>query len=178
MAKIQVIAVKERIVYFRKEPQEIHIKDGLYLNVEVYNKSTVERILGVVATAEESKAIIDYAKKVNREAYGDRCKFDFENYNDKDSVYVTYGTRTYDVEKVISLSDIENLKDAEKINICGYRASDLVVIACRYQLENIDNELLADNNKAYIDGYNKAHEEIQKSLDNIVGSIGDANEKN
>lgn len=168
MAKIQAIAVNERIVYFRKEPEEIHIKDGLYLNVEVYNKYTVERVLGVVATAEESKAIIDYAKKVNLEAYGDKCKFAFENYKDKDSVYITYGTRTYDVEKIVNIGDISCLKDAEKFLICGYRASDLVIMACRYQLDNIDNELLTDNNKAYIDGYNKAHEEIQAQLDNII----------
>lgn len=64
------------------------------------------------------------------------------------------------------------LKEAENIYICGYRASDLVIIAERYKLAKIDNKLLADNNKAYIDGYNKAHEEIQKSIDNIVGSFG------
>lgn len=171
MAKIQVIAVTERIVYYRKEPEEIHIRDGLYLNVEVYNKSTVERVLGVVATAEESRAIIDYAKKVNLEAYGDRCKFD-DDYKDKDAVYISYETRTYDVEKIVNIGDISCLKDAEKFLICGYRASDLVIMACRYQLDNIDNELLTDNNKAYIDGYNKAHEEIQKSIDNIIGSFG------
>lgn len=171
MAKIQVIAVTERIVYFQKEPQEIHIKDGLYLNVEIYNKTTLERILGVVATAEESKEFIDYAKKVNREAYGDRCRFNGD-YNDKDAVYITYGTRTYDVKEVNNLGDITCLKEAENIYICGYRASDLVIIAERYKLAKIDNELLSDNNKAYIDGYNKAHEEIQKSIDNIVGSFG------
>lgn len=87
-------------------------------------------------------------------------------------------TTSFDIDLSKIDFSLTCLKEAENIYICGYRASDLVIIAERYKLAKIDNELLSDNNKAYIDGYNKAHEEIQKSIDNIVGSFGDANEKN
>lgn len=169
MAKIQVIAVTERMISYWKEPQKIDVSKDLSLIVDVYHTKGVESILGFVTTAEESKKLINNAKKVNREIYGDRCKFN-DDFNDKDAVYITYGTMTFEVDNVVG--DVSCFKEAEKINICGYRASDLVIIAERYKLAKIDNELLADNNKAYIDGYNKAHEEIQKSIDNIVGSFG------
>jgi len=68
------------------------------------------------------------------------------------------------------------LKDAENISICGYRASDLVIFAERMRsperVADIDNDLLMDNNKAYIDGYNKAHQEIQEQIDRICKNIG------
>jgi hypothetical protein len=175
MAKIQVIAVTERMISYWKEPQKIDVSKNLSLIVDVYHKKGVESILGIVTTAEESKKLIDNAKKVNREIYGDRCKFN-DDYNDKDAVYITYGTMTFEVDNVVR--DITCFKEAEKINICGYRASDLAIIAERYKLAKIDNKLLSDNNKAYIDGYNKAHKEIQNSFDKIIGRIGGANEKN
>lgn len=168
MAKIQVIAITERMISYRKEPQRIDINKNLSLVVDVYQRIAVENLLDFVTTAEESKRLIDKAKETNREIYGDRCQFN-DDCNDKDAVYITYGTATFEVDNI---GDVSCFKEAEKINICGYRASDLVIIAERYKLAKINNELLADNNKAYIDGYNKAHEEIQKSIDNIIGSFG------
>lgn len=67
-------------------------------------------------------------------------------------------------------------KDMSNITICGYRASDLVIFAERMRsperVADIDNDLLKDNNKAFIDGYNKAHQEIQEQIDRICNNIG------
>lgn len=106
----------------------------------------------------------------------------FESWQNLNRYYHGKPSKDIPYSEVISLiNSVESIdfncyKDMANITICGYRASDLVIFAERMRsperVADIDNDILMDNNKAYIDGYNKAHQEIQEQIDRICKNIG------
>ena len=69
------------------------------------------------------------------------------------------------------------IEEANDLNICGYKAGELVKIAIQLRERGIDEITLKDYNQIYIDGYKKAYDEIEaqitQSIQGIVSGIKD-----
>ena len=59
---------------------------------------------------------------------------------------------------------ITNLDDVKDWNICGYSVAELVKVALILREKRYEEFDLEDYNQAYIDGYQKAREDIENSI--------------
>ena len=58
-----------------------------------------------------------------------------------------------------------NLDEVKDWNICGYRVEDLLKLALILRDKRIEDYILRDYNQAYLDGYARAREDINKQLE-------------
>ena len=66
------------------------------------------------------------------------------------------------------ITDIDEVKDW---NICGFRAEELVLLACNLRENGVDDIRLQDYNKAFKDGYMSAVKEFNEGLERSIKKI-------